>query len=129
MTRPVAMPTLAASDGTVRLQLADRLGKLQSRAHRPLGVLLMRAWVAEIGEHAVAHILGDVPIPALDHFGAALVISSEHCAHVFWVEPRRQLGRTHQIAEQHCQLSALRIGLFCRRLRFLDRYIMHSWIP
>ena len=38
--------------------------------HRPLGVVLVRPRPAEIGEHAVAHVLGDVALEAVDHLGA-----------------------------------------------------------
>ena len=46
------------------LQLADGRGDCQPRPHRPLGLVLMRPRPAEIGQHAVAHELGDVALEA-----------------------------------------------------------------
>ena len=34
-------------------------------------IILMRLWVAEIHDHAVAQIFGDVAVEAGDHLGAA----------------------------------------------------------
>ena len=39
-------------------------------AHRPLGVVLVRLRIAEIDEHAVAHVLGDEAVEAGDRLGA-----------------------------------------------------------
>jgi hypothetical protein len=52
MTTPVAM-----------LQPSDRRDQLQPGAHRPLGVVLMGLRVAEVCQHAVAQVLGDVAVP------------------------------------------------------------------
>ncbi len=51
---------------------ADRLDQLQPGAHRPLGIVLVRLRPAEVGEHAVAHVLGDVAVEAADHLGARM---------------------------------------------------------
>ena len=68
------MPTRAAS-GSPRRRLPTRADaasiERQPGPDRPLGVVLVRLRPAEIGEHAVAHVLGDVAAPALDHLGAA----------------------------------------------------------
>ena len=42
----------------------------EAGAHRPFGVVLVRLRTAEVGEHAVAQILGDVAAELRDH-GAA----------------------------------------------------------
>ena len=108
MTRPVAMPTRAASGSPAGVVTAgQRLGQRQPGADRPLGLVLVRLRPAEVGEHAIAHVLGDVAAPALDHLGAAFLIGADHPAHVLGIEPRRQLGRADQIAEQHRQLPPL----------------------
>ena len=52
----------------------------------PLGRVLVRLRPAEIGEHAVAHILRDVPAPALDHLGATSLIGADHAPHVLGIE-------------------------------------------
>jgi hypothetical protein len=70
------------------VELPDVVSQLQPRPDRALGVVLVRLGPTEIGEHAVAHVLGDVAAPALDHLGAGAMIRSDHLPHVFGVEPR-----------------------------------------
>ena len=104
------MPTRAAS-GCARWRPPARrisaCNAASSGPHRPLGLVLVRLRPAEIGEHAVAHVLGDVAAPALDHLGAAVLIRADHLAHVLGIEPRRKLGRADQVDEQHRQLPPL----------------------
>ena len=42
----------------------------QPRAHRPLGIVLVRLRPAEVGQHAIAQVLGDVAVEAADDLGA-----------------------------------------------------------
>ena len=49
-----------------RVEPAHRLDDRQPGPHRPLGLVLVRPGPAEIGEHAVAHELGDVALEARD---------------------------------------------------------------
>ena len=51
-----------------------------------LGIVLVRLGIAEIGEHAVAHILRDKPAIALDQLGAATMIRADHPVQVFGIE-------------------------------------------
>ena len=83
------------------------LDQLQPGAHRALGIVLVGPRIAEIGEHAVAHVLGDKPAAAPDHLGNAAVIGADHRAQILRVEPRRQRRRADQIAEHHRQLPPL----------------------
>ena len=46
------------------LQRTHRCDQLQPRPHRPLGVVLMRLRIAEVDEHAVAHVLRHEPAEA-----------------------------------------------------------------
>ena len=102
-----------------RLERRHRLDQPQPGAHRPFGIVLVGARIAEIGEHAVAHVLGDKPAGAVDDRGARAVIGADHRAQILGVEPRRQRRRADQIAEHHGQLAAfgLRLGPGCRRDR------------
>jgi hypothetical protein len=45
-----------------RGQLADHLGNCQASPHGTLGLVLVRLRPAEIGQHAIAHELGDVTL-------------------------------------------------------------------
>ena len=86
---------------------ADGLDHRQRRAHGILGVGLVRLGIAEIDQHAVAHVFGDEAAEAGDHGGRAFVIGGDDVAQVFRIELRRQRGRADQIAEHHGELAAL----------------------
>jgi hypothetical protein len=66
--------------------------------------------VAEIGQHAVAHELGDVALEALDHAGAAVLVGANDLPQVFRVQGGRHGGRAHQVAEHHGELTSLGFG-------------------
>jgi hypothetical protein len=83
--RPVAA---AGSPGVERRQ---RVEDREAGAHRALGVLLLRIWVAEINQNAIAHELGDIAVEAPDSFAHRLVIGADHIAHVLGIEPRREV--------------------------------------
>ena len=102
-------------DADARLQLdrfdieaADSVDRAQPRAHRPLGVVLMRLRVAEIDQHAVAHVPGDKAVEPGDHLGDRAVIRGDDLAQILGIEPRRERGRADQVAEHHRQLPAFR---------------------
>src|SRR6266700_2581401 len=59
---------------------------LQTGTNRPLGIVLMRLRVAEVGQYSVAHILGDKAIEAADHHRNVIVVLADHLAQVFWIE-------------------------------------------
>ena len=98
-----------------RLPSRERVDDREPRPDRPLGVVLMRLRPAEIGEHAVAHELGDVTLEARDLAGDRALIGVDQRAHVLGVELARERGRADQVAEQHRQLPAL--GIPGRRRR------------
>ncbi len=82
------------------------LDQLQPRAHGAFGIVLAGPRIAEIGEHPVAHVLGDKPAAAADHLGNAAVIGADHRPQILRVEPRRQCRRADQVAEHHRQMPA-----------------------
>ena len=59
----------------------------QTRANRPLGVVLMCLRVAEVSQYPVAHILGDKAIEAAHHPLNVFVVVADHLAQVFQIEP------------------------------------------
>ena len=109
-TSPVAIPTRAWSltDLTSRRPTASI--DAQPRPDRPLGIVLMRLRVAEIDQHAVAHVFGDKAVELGDDFGDGAVIRGDDLAQILGIEPRRQRGRADQVAEHHRQLPAFGIG-------------------
>jgi hypothetical protein len=99
-------------------QQADRFNKRQPRPDRALGIVLVRLWPSEIGQHAIAHVFRDVPAPALDRLGATTLIGADHAAGVLGIESARQLRRADEVAEQHRQLASL--GLARNRRSWLS---------
>ena len=80
------------------LQPADRLDQLQPRPYRPLGVILMGLRIAEVHQHAVAHVLRYEPAEALHSLGDALLIGRNDLAQVLRVHARRECCRTDEVA-------------------------------
>ena len=87
--------------------LVDRADQLQPGPNRPFRVVLMRLRIAEIDEHAVAHVFGDEPVVAANHLGDPAMIGADHFAQVLGIEPRREGGRADQVTEHDGELSAL----------------------
>jgi hypothetical protein len=89
----------AGGDPDANLQLADgwhvepsdRGNDVEAGAHGPLGIVFVSARMAEIDEHAVAHVFGDETIEAANRFGDrggigegrwSLILSSRGLRHV-----------------------------------------------
>jgi hypothetical protein len=75
-----------------------------------LGVIFMRGGIAEVGEHAIAEMLGDKPSVTLNHGVAGLVILLHHTVVVFGIELGGECGRPHEVTEHHGQLPPLAFG-------------------
>jgi hypothetical protein len=67
-------------------QLSNRFDECQSAPHRPLGVVFVRLRIAEIDEHAIAHVPGDEPAKPVECLCDAFVIRSDHRAEIFGIE-------------------------------------------
>ena len=93
---------------------ADRVDDREPGASRALGIVLMRLGIAEINQHAVAHILGDKTAKAGDGVGDAAMVGADDLAQILGIEARRQRRRTDQVAEHHRQLPPLG-SVDCRR--------------
>ena len=86
---------------------ADRVDDREPGAGRALGVVLMRLGIAEIDQHAVAHILGDKTAKAADGVGDAAMVGADDLAQILGIEARRQRRRADQVAEHDRQLPPL----------------------
>jgi hypothetical protein len=78
-------------------------------SHGALGVILVGAGIAKIGEHAIAHEPGDVAVVNGNDVGAGGPVGADHLPHVLWIEASGDLGRTYQIAEHHGEMASLGI--------------------
>ena len=68
------------------IELSHGLDHAQPGPHRPLRIVFMRQGIAKVDQQAIAEILGDMPLKALDHLGAGVLIGPHHLAQVFRVE-------------------------------------------
>ena len=68
------------------LQIGYSSDQLQSCAHCPLGVILVRMGVAEVDQHPVAHELRDETAEATHGLRDALLIGRNDFAEVFRVD-------------------------------------------
>src|SRR5207245_6975906 len=75
-----------------------------------LRVVFVRLRIAKVDQQAVAQILRNIPVEALDHVGAGLLVYPHHVAPVFRIELSGETGRVYQIAEQHGELAAFGVG-------------------
>ena len=89
------------------LQPRDRSDDLERRADGAFCRLFLRLWVSEVGEHAVAQVLGDVSVELGDNGGAGLAITAQQLVQVLRVELAREGGRAHEVCEHHRDLAAL----------------------
>jgi len=70
----------------------------------------MGSRVAEIDQHAVAHVFRNETIEPGDDPRDGAVIGGDDLAQIFRIEARGEFGRPDQIAKHHRQLPALSLG-------------------
>jgi hypothetical protein len=90
-------------------QLAHRFGERQPGPDSPLGIVLVRLWIAEIHQHPVAHVLGDETVEPGDRLGDALVIGADYGTQIFGIELCRERRRADEVGEHDGELATLRI--------------------
>ena len=121
------MPTRAASGLAGRgRQPRHGLHDAQPGPHRALDRVLVRSRPAEIGQHAVAHQLGDMTLEARHRTRDRVLVRAEHVPHLLRVEPAREGRGADQVGEHDGELPSLGLprlggglrqdGLACRRL-------------
>src|SRR5215831_20499665 len=88
-----------------RAKAWDGLDQCERTAYRSFRIILVRLWVAEVAEHAVAHVFRDKPAGLGDLLGAAAVVCADDLAHVLGVEAGRECGGADEIAEHNGELA------------------------
>lgn len=73
----------------------EGLQQAKTSADGPLGVVFMRHGVAKIHQHAIAQVLSQIAVKALNHRSAGLMVGADNLTVVFWVQVPRQPGRMH----------------------------------
>ena len=71
----------------IRFETCDGLDELEPGAYGTLCVILVGARISEVGEHAVAHVAGDVAIVAFDGGRYGILIAAVDIAQLLRVEP------------------------------------------
>jgi hypothetical protein len=97
--------------------VGHRIDYCQPGAHCSLGIVLVRSGPTEVDHHAVPKVLRDMSLEALDRGGDLLMVATDHLAQILRIEPRSQLGRAYQIAEQHGQLPPFSLNSLPRSRR------------
>ena len=96
------------------------LGCGERSSDRPLGLVLVRSGPAEIGEHTIAHQLGNAALETIDGASRGALVGEEQLTHVLRIEPRRKLSRADEVDEHDRELAAL--GLCAARRGALRRW-------
>ncbi len=93
-----------------RLQPRNRGNDIQSRPHGSLGIVFVRARIAEIGQYPVASKIPDEAVIGQHDTGACGVIGIHHRVHVLRIESGRQRSGAHQIADHHREVTAFALA-------------------
>jgi hypothetical protein len=96
-------------------KLRHRVTEDERSPHSALGVVFVRARIAEINENAVAHVFGDKTAVTLDSRGAAAMIGADDVAQILGIELSRKGRRADEVAEHHGELPSF--GGVLRRRR------------
>jgi hypothetical protein len=75
--------------------------------------LLVRPWISEVDQHAVAHELGDVTFVARDLASDRVLIAADDIPQVLRIQAFGKRRGAYEVDEHHRQLAAL--GLALRR--------------
>ena len=96
-------------DMGVQRQFLRRRHRREPGAHRLRRLVLLGSWPAEIGKDAIAEIIGNVAAVPHDGLGHGVMIAPQQLAQILGIVPGGQLGRADEIAEQHGELTPLRL--------------------
>ena len=66
----------------------------------------MRLRIAKVHQQAIAEILGNMALEALDDLRAGLLVRSHDLPQVLGIEATGEGGRVYQVTEQHGELAA-----------------------
>ena len=90
-----------------RLEPRNSGNDIEPRPHGSLGIVFVRAGIAEIGQYPVASKLGQKAVIGWHNARAGGVIGIHHGTHVLWIESGRQSSRAHQIADHDGEMTPL----------------------
>ena len=112
-------PDAHGKHGAVRTPGRRHLHEPERRPRGELGRVVVGLRPAEVDQYPVAEILRHVASVAGDHLARARPIRPQHVRPVLGIEPRRELHRADEVAEEDRQLAALasepEVGRGCGR--------------
>jgi hypothetical protein len=103
------------------IQRPHGLDHPEPAADGPLDSVFMGVGIAEVHQQAIAEVLGNVAVKALDDLGTGGLIGPHHGAEVFRIESTRQHRRVHQVTKQDGELAAFSARGWRRGRRGEDR--------
>jgi len=89
-----------------RIQRPHGLDHPEPAAHGPLDRVFMSLGIAKVHQQAIAEVLRNVAIKALDDLGTGVLVGAHNLAQVFWVELAGEACGIHQVTEQDGELAA-----------------------
>ena len=89
------------------VELDELVEDAEGRVHGPLGVVLVRPRVSEVGDDAVADVTGHEPAHPLDRADAGVLVGTQNVSPLLRIEPLSQRGRADEVAEQRRDIAAL----------------------
>src|SRR5437763_11097216 len=109
-----------------QLDLTHGRHQIESRPDCAFSIVFMGVWIAEIGEHPIAHEPGNTASIIGDYRRAGRLKPADHCAEVFGIELNSERRRTYDIAKQYRKMASLLVGIrYCdvceRRTRWERR--------
>ena len=114
------MPTRVCR-GAFVLSARTAPDQLQPRPNRPLGIILVGLRIAEIHQHAVAHVFGHEAAETAHGLGDAFLIGRNDLAQVLRVHAGGERRRADQVREHHRDLATFG-GVLGLRLRCRGRF-------
>ena len=61
----------------------------------------------------IPQILRDVPVKAVEHRGAGVLLGTHHLAQIFWVQLAGERHRAHEVTKQDGELAPFRFKHTC----------------
>ncbi len=99
------------ADTTLQFDALDRVQRwhggsnIERRADCAFGVILMRSWIAEIDQHAIAHEFRHEPLVACDAGGNVLLVGFDHTLQNLQVKCCGEVRGVDQVAEHHREVA------------------------
>ena len=90
------------------LYLAEAVDNRECGINRTFRCILLGLRITKIGEHTVAHELGDESVEPSDCPSACVLVALDQRAHVFRIDLVSQCGRTDQVGKQYRDLASFR---------------------